>query len=176
MQLPMDNQRRAVRRRSSPPAAPPRSHHRVPWPQQQCLQMGPTMTSCDVCRAAGWALGPRGVASGSFASANILLKSFVEQNGALSTIKRCTGASHLCLCSLPAFATRVPGSAAERADATVAAAVAAAAVPDRRPCVWWRPHRLRHPASPPPSPLPVVSIQRRRRRRRTCLCREPRRP
>ena len=74
--------------------APPRSHHRVPWPQQQCMQMGPTMTSCDVCRAAGWALVPRGVASGCFASANIFLKSFVEQKGALSTIERCTGASH----------------------------------------------------------------------------------
>lgn len=73
--------------------APPRSHHRVPWPQQQCMQMGSTMTSYDVCRAAGWALMPRGVASGSFASANILLKSFVEHKGALSTLKRCTGAS-----------------------------------------------------------------------------------
>ena len=52
------------------------------------------MTSYDVCRAAGWALVPRGVASGCFASANILLKSFVEQKGALSTIERCTGASH----------------------------------------------------------------------------------
>ena len=93
MQLTVVGQRRAARRRSSPPVAPPRSHHRVPWPQQQCMQMGPTMTSCDVCRAAGWALGPRGVASGSFASANILLKSFVEQKGALSTIERCTGAS-----------------------------------------------------------------------------------
>ena len=76
------------------------------------MQMGPTMTSYNVCRAAGCALVPRGVASGCFASANILLKSFVEQKGALSAIKRCTAyrSLSLCLCSLPAFATRVPGS------------------------------------------------------------------
>ena len=74
--------------------APPRSHHRVPWPQQQRMQMGPTMTSCDACTAAGRALVPRGMAGGCFASAKSHLKSFVEHKGALSTLERCTGASH----------------------------------------------------------------------------------
>ena len=73
--------------------ASPRSHHRVPWPQQQRMQMGPTMTSCDACTAAGRALVPRGMAGGCFASVNILLKFLVEHK-ALSTIERCTGASH----------------------------------------------------------------------------------
>ena len=44
--------------------------------------------------AAGRALVPRGAAGGCFASVNILLKSLVEQKGALSTLKRCTGAAH----------------------------------------------------------------------------------
>ena len=74
--------------------ASPRSHHRVPWPQQQRMQMGPTMTSCDACTAAGRALVPRGMAGGCFASAKSHLKSFVEHKGALSTLERCTGASH----------------------------------------------------------------------------------
>ena len=56
--------------------------------------MGPTMTSCDACTAAGRALVPRGMAGGCFASAKSHLKSFVEHKGALSTLERCTGASH----------------------------------------------------------------------------------
>ena len=52
MQLPMADQRRAARRRSSPPVAPPRSRHRVPWPQQQSTQMGPTLSSYAACTAA----------------------------------------------------------------------------------------------------------------------------
>ena len=42
------------------------------------------MTIYDVCTAAGRDLVPRGVAGGSFASAKILLKFFVEQKGGLS--------------------------------------------------------------------------------------------
>ena len=59
------------------------------WPQQQSTQMGPSVCY-DMCSLAGWGLVPRDVAGGCFASAKSHLKSFVEQNGALSTLKRCT--------------------------------------------------------------------------------------
>ena len=74
--------------------AQPDSSLSVHWPQQQSTQMSPTMSSYDVCRAAGRALVPRGVAGSCFALAKSHLKSFVEHKGVLSTLERCTGASH----------------------------------------------------------------------------------
>ena len=52
--------------------------------------MALTTTSYDACTAAGRGPVPRGTAGGCFASGNILIKSLVEQDGALSTLKRCT--------------------------------------------------------------------------------------
>lgn len=85
------------------------------------MQLGPTMTSYDACTAARRVPCLEAWPAAVFASANILLKSF----SALSTLKRCTRASHYLaqrLCSLPAFATRTPGSAAEHADEAAIAA------------------------------------------------------
>ena len=72
------------------PTAQPVSQSAPSSPQQQSTQMGPSMPSYDACTAAGRALVPRGVAGSCFALAKSHLKSFVEQNGALSTLKRCT--------------------------------------------------------------------------------------
>ena len=55
---------------------------------------GPTMTSCDACTAAGRVPCLEAWPAAVFASAKNHLKSFVEHKGALSTLKRCTGAAH----------------------------------------------------------------------------------
>ena len=58
------------------------------------MQMGPTMTSYDACAAAGRALCLMAWPAAVFASAKSHLKSFVEQKGALPTLKHSTRASH----------------------------------------------------------------------------------
>ena len=136
MQLPTADLRRAARRRSSPPVAPPRSLHRVPWPQQPEHTDGPNFEQLRRVYSRPPGPVPRGVAGGCFCVGQ-------HPPQVLRRAKRCTlddqtlhWSLSLCLCSLPAFATRVPGSAAERADEVAIAA-------DLRPLLRRRRCRLR---------------------------------
>ena len=90
-----------------------------PGRSSQSTQMGPTLSSYAACTAARRVPCLEAWPAAVFALANILLKSFVEQKGALSTIKRCTGASHFacahclrlpraCQGPLPSAQTRSP--------------------------------------------------------------------